>query len=190
MRYAKSEIDALFDYGVHIPTRFLYLGGSVEGIDGDAAELFHCGLHLLTTANLNPISVLINNPGGEWEAGIGIYDAISVCKAHVTGRVFGHASSMASLILQACDQRVMSHHSMMLAHWGSEHMEGHCQEVLEQAQYAKRANDMMIDIYLSRIRDKKPKFKREQLMDMLKFGHYFSAVEAVQFGLADEVVGG
>ena len=42
-----------------------------------------------------------------------IFDAIKICRSHVTILVYGQAESMSSIILQAADKRIMMPNSTL-----------------------------------------------------------------------------
>src|SRR5690606_20686326 len=64
--------------------------------------------------------VEINSPGGDVWSGIAIYNALRMHPASVTTRVDGIAASIASVIAQAGDTRIMLGGSQMMVHnaWG------------------------------------------------------------------------
>ena len=102
--YARDDIDRYFSYNIHIPTKTMYLG-SVEydsddgetGTDHGMAEMAIKGLHILDgTRPDKPITIIMNNPGGDEYHGMAIYDAIQACQSEVHIRVFGHAMSMST----------------------------------------------------------------------------------------------
>ena len=47
----------------------------------------------------------------------------------------------------------------------------------------------MEKLYLEKIKQKKPKFKLKKLQEMLYFDTIFNAKQAIEYGLADEVMG-
>lgn len=65
------------------------------------------------------IILLINSPGGQDELCYAIYDTIKACKSYIVGIVLGRGYSSSSIILQACDLRVMSRNSLLLLHDGN-----------------------------------------------------------------------
>lgn len=66
------------------------------------------------------IRVEINSPGGDVFDGIAIHNALRAHPAHVTVRVDGLAASIASVIAQAGDTRIMQPAAQMMIHnaWG------------------------------------------------------------------------
>jgi ATP-dependent protease ClpP protease subunit len=83
------------------------------GFDGVTHSDFANELRTVTAKN---ITLRINSPGGSVDEGIGIYNAIKDHPAKVTGYVEAAAHSIASVILQAADKRVMAPHSRMMIH--------------------------------------------------------------------------
>ena len=127
-RRRKAEIsddpDHLFDHGLYIPTRTIYIGAVGESEDG-ADEVNHRlasrvikSIHILE-GNKEPINVILNNPGGDEYHGLAIYDALRHTKCKVYISVFGHAMSMASIILQAGDKRLLSANATLMIHDGT-----------------------------------------------------------------------
>ena len=55
-----------------------------------------------------PIIIHMQSVGGEWSDGMAIYDAISMCRCHVTMIAYGQAESMSSIIFQAADTRLIT----------------------------------------------------------------------------------
>lgn len=84
---------------------------------GISADQFTSELAAITAP---AIRVEINSPGGDVFDGIAIYNALRAHPAHVTTRVDGLAASIASIIAQAGDHRVMLEAAQMMIHdpWG------------------------------------------------------------------------
>jgi ATP-dependent Clp protease protease subunit len=179
--------------GLYLPTRTIW-------IDGDESDENMCltaksarrdikNIHILEALNSSPITIYLNCGGGDTLAGMAIYDAIAQCKSHVTMIVRGKAASMGSIILQAADERVMSINSCMLIHMGEVEYKGNGTEVDSERKLDKYMDNVHIDIYLARIKQKKPKFTKERLQSLLTHGTFLTAREAVDIGLADKVLG-
>ena len=62
------------------------------------------------------ITVFINSPGGESHTALGIFDLLKLCSRNLVGVVSGIAFSGASLILQACQKRIMTQNSNIISH--------------------------------------------------------------------------
>lgn len=122
--------------------------GNETGVDFVMAEYFIKGMHVLESKNSKPITIVMNNPGGDWYHGMAIYDAISCSPCEITIKVYGHAMSMGSVILQAADHRIMMPNSRFMIHYGYDGKAGHAKIVYKWADEGKRINHQMENIYL------------------------------------------
>ena len=160
----RENIDRWFDLNLDIDNRTLYMGSmsydyenGESGVDSFMAEYFIKGLHVLERGGDKPITIIMNNPGGDWYHGMAIYDAIKNSKCHSTIKVYGHAMSMGSIILQAADHRVMMPHSRFMIHYGYDGRYGHSKIFEKWAEECKRLNYDMENIYLDMIITKEKK---------------------------------
>lgn len=83
------------------------------GFDGVTHSDFADELRSVTAKN---ITLYINSPGGSVDEGIGIYNSLRAHPAKVTAYVEAAAHSIASVILQGADRRIMAPHSRMMIH--------------------------------------------------------------------------
>lgn len=193
-KFTRDDVDKLFDYDISLPHRTIYMGSSEtdmengeSGVDSRMSERVIKGL-LLLDQKQEDITIIMNNPGGDWYHGMAIYDAIKACKSHVTIKVYGHAMSMGAVILQAADRRVLAPNSRVMIHYGYDGMSGHSKTVQKWAEEFKKINREMEQVLLNKIRDKDPNFKLEELQKLLDHDTILNAEEAVKLGLADEVL--
>lgn len=192
-------IDKFFDYDLSLKTRTIYLGSpDDDSSDSEVnasmtTKVIKC-LHVLDNSGLeakngrDPITIVMNNPGGYVYDGLGIYDAIRTCKNHITIQVFGVAMSMGALILQAGDVRQLSENSTLMIHYGEHGGFYHSPTVHKWEAEAKRLERLGEDILLKRIRDKHPKFQKRRLRQWLLTDTFFSAKDAVKWNLADSII--
>ncbi len=179
--------DMFHEHGLNLPRRIVYLGAEEE-TDVKMAERFVKNMVLLETiSSEQPITVIMNNPGGDVYHGMACYDAIQMCDCWVTGLVVGHAMSMGSMILQACDWRTMAPNSTQMIHYGSMASDAHAKTFLQHAKEAERLDEVEEEIYLRRVREKHPAYTLEDLRKVLNFDHFYTAEESVALGIADEV---
>jgi ATP-dependent Clp endopeptidase proteolytic subunit ClpP len=152
--------DEIWDLGVNA----LDLAADLDGIDADR------------------IRVEINSPGGSVFDGIAIYNALRNHPAHVTTRVDGIAASIASVIAQAGDTRIMVTGSQMMIHnaWGM--TVGDRQDHTDMAGVLAQQDEVIASIYAAR--SGKPADEFRALMDAET---WLTAERAVEAGLADEV---
>lgn len=180
----KKELSDWYEYGVESASRTLYIGG---GIDAESSALAVKGLHILDRTP-GDIFIKLTSWGGEWAEGLAIFDAIRTCGNQVTCTVYGVAGSMAGVILQAADIRRMTPLSTLMVHYGEETLSDHALNITRQAAWNEKQCRLMEDIFLRRIREKRPMtlgaFRRRFSFDV-----YLTASESVALGLADEVWG-
>lgn len=192
-RINRDDVDKLYDYDLYIPSRTIYMGsvessidGGESGVEAVMAERVIKALHLLDQKD-EPITIIMNNPGGDWYHGMAIYDAIKACQSHVTVKVMGMAMSMGGVILQAADQRIMSPNSRFMMHYGYMGWEGHSKTFDKWGDENKRINKEMEDIFLEKIRKKHPNYTREDLEKALNHDTILTSHETIALGLADKV---
>lgn len=125
-----DEISNFFEHGLDLGNRTVYLGsasydddGGETGVDFFMAEKLIKGLHVLESTAVGgdkPITIIMNNVGGDVFHGMAIYDAIKACKNYVTIKCYGNVMSMGSYILQAGDSRLVSKNSVFMFHQGTD----------------------------------------------------------------------
>lgn len=195
MRKTKDDIEHFYDYDIMIPTGTLYLGsvsdtdGQESGTNYETSERIIKGLHVLDSKSDSPITIIVNNPGGDVEHGMAIYDSIKLCQNHITIKVRGMAYSMAGIILQSADERLISPNSYFMMHYGSMSIEANSKDVQSWVNSNEKFNETMENIFLNRIKEKHPKFTKKRLRDMLKVDLILNAKETVELGLADRIEG-
>lgn len=185
-RLLREDIDRFFDYGVHIPSRTLYMGSEVDEV---MAELFLKGMALLEISS-DPITIVMNNIGGDEYHGLGIYDAIATSKCHITIKAYGHAMSMGSWILQAADERVLAPSCTVMIHYGFTPVDADLTRSQVGAMHSEvaRLNQLMEQTYLVRMQEKNPRATLHQLQKLLEKESHFTAEQAVGLGLADKIL--
>lgn len=139
----------------------------------------------LSTIVASTIQVRINSQGGSVPDGLAIYNALKRHPARIVTTNDGQALSIASLIMQAGDERVMSANALMMLHAPSTYAGGNAVSLRATADMLDTWAGAMKANYLAKAPD-----KADEITLMLTDGqdHYFSAAEAVTFGLADNVL--
>lgn len=169
-------------------------GYSIQNAAGDEAvvriydEIWFLGVNALDfAADLDQITapkirVEINSPGGDVWDGIAIYNSLRNHPAHVTTRVDGIAASIASVIAQAGDTRLMTSGSQMMIHnaWGL--TVGDRNDHTEMAAVLAQQDAVIASIYANASGKDADEFRA--LMDAET---WMTAEDAVAAGLADEV---
>lgn len=197
MKIVKDDTSIFMEFGFLSSTRTIYVGEVMETTDAGEwsaptdfrlADRVLKGLHILESKNSEPITMIVNNPGGDEYHGLAIYDAIKLSPCYITVKVMGHAMSMAGWFMQAADRRAMAPNATFMAHYGTWHFDGHSLDMERWAKENKRLNKLMEKHLLERIREKHPKVTRAWLEQKIRFDLYLDAHQTVELGLADEVL--
>lgn len=132
------------------------------------------------------ITVHINSPGGDVFDGVAIYNSLLSHPAKVTARIEGLAASAASFIAQAGTRVVMTRNAQMMIHDASGMCLGNSSDMRDMANLLDRASDNIADIYAQRAGGTVEQWREAMQADRGN-GTWYSATEAVEAGLADEV---
>jgi ATP-dependent protease ClpP protease subunit len=186
----------LHEYGICLDTRELWLTGDVEC---DTAFEVLANLRLLESQGKGTVLLHSASPGGDWNYGIAIYDALRACACKTVVLAHAHAASMTSIIPQGADVRVIMPNTDVLIHYGTEIIGGNAQSVISTAKWSEVLRERMLAIYADRCyrgqwfrakrwgRDRVKEWLRKE-MDK-KQECYMDAREAVEHGLFDGVLG-
>lgn len=137
----------------------------------------------LQAVTASRIRVEINSPGGDVFDGIAIYNALRAHPAHITTRVDGVAASIASVIAQAGDHRVMLGAAQIMIHnaWGV--TIGDTNDHEDMRVLLEQQDDIIAGIYAARSGRPRAHFR-----DLMAAETWLSDTRAVDEGLADEVL--
>jgi len=157
-------------------------------IDYPMASIFHQELLYLSKENpVAPIDVDINSPGGSVDAGLAILDLVHNCHTPIRMHCIGRAYSMAAVIFAAGrNGRDMLPHSKLMLHQPlvGQNMGGNATDIqsLSESLMAtkKELNQILADSTGKTI---------QEIDQATSFDHYFSAQEAIDFGLCDAIAG-
>jgi ATP-dependent Clp protease protease subunit len=142
------------------------------------------------------IEIVFNSPGGEVVEGMALFDFVQTVRAsghHVTCSTIGYAASMAGILLQAGDHRVMGRQSWLLLHEGSFGAVGNMGEVIDTVDWVKRIQARIADIFADRCQAADPQTatkrltKRQIITRWTRKNWWVDAEEALAFGLCDEI---
>ena len=97
--------------------------------------------------------------------------------------------SMATVVLQAADKRIMGEHARMMVHVGGMTVEGHFKNVKRAVEEVDELDKICMEIYLDKIHEVNSDFKKSQLQKMMDFDTYISAQKCLELGLIDEIDG-
>jgi len=172
-------------YSRLLKERIVFLNGQVD----DAVSNSICAQFLFLEAEDQDadISFYINSPGGVVTAGMAIYDTMQYIRPEVSTIVMGQAASMGSLLAQAGapGKRYLLPKSRTMIHQPSGGAQGMASDIAIQYAEIERMKKDLTDIYVQHNSKGKTYDDFEKGMDRDKF---LSAQEAIDWGLADEIV--
>ena len=170
-------------YSRLLKERIVFLVGPVNDA---VASLVTAQLLFLESENPNKeINFYINSPGGLVTAGLGIYDTMQYINSPVSTLCIGQASSMGSFLLAAGEKgkRYSLPNSRIMVHQPSGGYQGQVTDIEIQTNEIKRAKTKLNEIY-----SKHTGKKISEISSIMERDKYFSADEAIKFGLIDKIV--
>lgn len=129
------------------------------------------------------IELHINSYGGSVKEGVAIYNQLKQKKCkEIVAYVDGFAYSIASIILQAADRRIMGLGTSLLIHNMWLQIAGNAEDLRKAADDLDVLMESNRQIYLERIN-----ISEEELIEMLENETYLTPEQAVEMGFADEI---
>ncbi|KAG6470798.1 hypothetical protein ZIOFF_071878 [Zingiber officinale] len=163
--------------------RIVFLGSQVDTMTADL--LISQLLFLDAEDQQKEIKLFINSPGGSVTAGMGIYDAMKLCKADVSTVCLGLAASMGAFLLAAGTKgkRFCMPNAKVMIHQPMGSAGGKATEMALQIREMMYHKIKMVKI-LSRITGK----PEPQLEDDTARDFFMNPWEAKEYGLVDAVI--
>lgn len=129
------------------------------------------------------IELHINSCGGSVKEGIAIYNQLKQKKCkEIVAYVDGFAYSIASIILQAADRRIMGVGTSILIHNMWMAVAGNATELRKAADDLDVLMESNRQVYMERVN-----ITEDELIEMLNNETYLTPEQAVEMGFADEV---
>jgi ATP-dependent Clp protease protease subunit len=179
-----SRGERSFDiYSRLLRERVIFLG---EPIDDDVANLVVAQLiHLESEDPDKDVHLYLNTPGGSMYAGLAIYDTMQFIKPSIQTTCVGIAMSMGSLLLAAgaAGKRSVLPNSRVLINQPSGGFEGSSSDIENQAREVLALRRRIDEVY-----SKHTGQPFEQVHEDMERDRFFSAEQAVEYGLADRVL--
>jgi ATP-dependent Clp protease, protease subunit len=187
-RNIPEHVSMFHSTGLYLPTRTMM----IEGEDINYEDIYAAvkNLHILDNlTSQSEITIIMNSDGGDNTLGFMLYDAIKACKNHVKIIVYGNASSMGSIILQAADERILMPNTHIMIHLGEVGIPAqHPKSVEAWLEHYKKMDRTNLKILFDRIKEKKPRFTLDKLKEICDHDTIYTAQEAVDMGLADKIM--
>jgi ATP-dependent protease ClpP protease subunit len=128
------------------------------------------------------IELHINSNGGSVKEGVTIYNLLKQSGSHVKGIVDGVAYSVAFVILQACDERIMGVGTTALIHEPWVTASGNARELRKTADDLDVLTASNRKIFLER-----SNLEEQQLADMMEAETFLTPDDCLEYGLIDKV---
>jgi ATP-dependent Clp protease, protease subunit len=174
-----------------LENRIIFIGSSPETggssvINDYLANITIQKLLFLVTENKTAdIHMYINSPGGSVSAGLAIYDAMQFVECPIHTYCMGLAASMAAVLLCAGTKgkRYALPNSKVMIHQPYGQVGGQVSDIEIQANELIKTHDRLNHIMAMHTGQSLEVIAKESDRD-----HYFSAAEAKEFGLVDDVL--
>lgn len=146
-------------------------------------------LIVLMEENNNPITIIINSPGGNLQAGLALIDVMEASTCIIRTLTLGISASMSAIIAAAGTRgyRYMSDHSRMMIHEPllQNGISGSCSSIQATAKSILESK-LLINTLLTKYTGK----DQEKIDEATNHDNYMVAKEALEFGLIDKVIEG
>ncbi len=132
-----------------------------------------------------PITVLINSPGGEINSGLMMYDSIVDSLAPIRMICRGKAYSMGAVLFTCARERLMLPNSKLMLHQpllsgGVSGNASSIKSISDSLLETKSKINQLISAHTGKT--------IEEIDEATSFDHYFTAGEAINFNLADRII--
>jgi len=200
-----SSVDELHHASLMVDSREIFMHAHIgedaddNGVDYRMAVKFVKNIRFLEHLNDKPIIIHQHSVGGDWNAGMVMYDAIKACELYVIFITHGIAASMGSVIPQSADLRLTMPNCDWLVHEGSTDINPWLtyKQSKSWRRWEDRISEVMLDIYSDRCFDS-PKFQGKTKVNIRraikrhldkKEDWWLSGKEAVEYGFVDGIYG-
>jgi len=170
-------------YSLLLKERIVFVG---TGINDQMANLIVAQLLFLDREDPERrISMYINSPGGVVYAGLGIYDTMQAINAQVATTAVGLTASFGTVLLAAgtAKMRTALPHATIHMHQPLGGAQGQASDIEIQAREINRLKKLLNNIFVTHTGQSYDKIETDTDRDI-----YFSADEAAEYGLIDNVL--
>jgi ATP-dependent Clp protease, protease subunit len=171
-------------YSSLLSERIIFLGTEID--DGVANVVIAQLLHLDWSVPDREISIYINSPGGSFTSLMAIYDTMAFVGAPISTFCVGQAASTAAVLLAGGDpgrRFVLEHARVLLGQPASGMQQGMVSDLSLQAKEMLRIRSQVEEVLARHTHHDVATLRADMDRDKV-----FSAREAVEYGLADEVL--
>lgn len=162
----------------------LYVYGEISSEKWFEDDITPNDINYINSVSADLINVYINSPGGDVFAGITIKNILTRHEALIRVVVDGIAASIASVILQAGDERLIYNNGMVMVHnpMGALHW-AYSEDFRKYADDLDKVRDSIINTY-----KEKTKINNEKIIKLMDEETYMTAQEAYDYGFVDNII--
>ena len=162
--------------------RIIYLG---DAIDSDVANIITAQLLYLDSVSDDDITIFVNTPGGSVYDGMAIVDTMNYVNSEVGTTCVGLAASMGSIILSSGEKgkRLILPHSRVMIHQPLGGVKGQASEIEIEYREIQKLKQELYEVLSANTGQPYEKIYADGDRD-----HWFTAIEAKEYGLVDEVI--
>ena len=155
-----------------------------QPIMSSSSEVLIRQLLMLDKESNEPITIFINSPGGSVQDFFAIYNTIQIIKSPINTIVIGMAASASAILAAIGEKRFITEDSEFMLHEVWSFLMGSVSEIDEKSKRMEKMQNRLLGIL-----SKKTGKSAEQIKSTFKGkDKFFSAKEAVRFGLADDII--
>ncbi|MCS0639355.1 ATP-dependent Clp protease proteolytic subunit [Streptomyces sp. LP05-1] len=162
--------------------RIVYLG---QQVDDEIANRVTAQLLMLAAQSEEDIYLYINSPGGSVTAGMAVYDTMQIVKNDVVTIAMGFCASMGQFLLTAGapGKRFALPHTKILMHQPSAGFSGSATDIRIHVQHLLKTKTEMAELIAQHSGNDVERITADSDRD-----YWFSAQEAKEYGLIDDVI--
>lgn len=177
-RYREMTIEEML-----LENRVLFLVGEINY--ASASRIIMQMLHLSNLAKDRDINLYINSPGGAVDDTLAIYDTMKFMNCDVATYCIGKAMSGGAIVLASGTKgkRYILPHAKVMIHQPYGGVYGQTSDVRIQAEEIKKSKAVLTELLAKHTGQTVEQVTRDSERDK-----YFTAEEAKQYGLVDEVL--
>lgn len=164
--------------------RIIMVNGPIEG--SMASLIVAQLLFLAADDSQKEINMYINSPGGEVNAGLGIYDTMRVLSCPIATTCVGYAASFGTILLMAGDKgrrRSLPHARIHMHQPLQGGLSGQATDIDIHAREILQLRDVLNEVIHQHTGQSLERIKRDTDRDF-----FMSAFEAKEYGIIDEVL--
>jgi ATP-dependent protease ClpP protease subunit len=202
-QFYRDILSDVHSFDAILDSREIFVGPQYDSyldfpmIEYHTCQQFIRNIQVLNAINNDTILVHMMVCGGNWNYGMGMYDAIKASSSNIVILSYAGACSMSSIIPQAATTRVLMPNTEYLVHYAEYNISGGFTQMVADTNWYKKCNENMLKIYVDRIKEADffKDYSETQVLQWLqstldtKQQFYMSPREAVEFGFADAVLG-